>query len=91
MEHFISVVIPKKKVNEESVVSMMENSISSSLMENESLIETGLTEDNSTIIQYQVARDLTNEEADEAVNTLADKMFEAGYNDFDIYVSGDMQ
>lgn len=92
MEHFISVVIPKQnKINEDSIAAVLTESCRTMLLtENKDLVlvEAGVTEDDDSIVQIELPRELTEDEADRAVNEIATKIFGLGFDDFDVYVSG---
>jgi len=92
MDHFISVVIPKQnKINEGSIAAILTESCQTmSLTESKDLvlIESGLTEDDNNIVQIELSRELTEDEADRAVNEIATKVFGLGFDEFDVYVSG---
>ena len=47
------------------------------------------TEQDCSVLQIPLPRELSEEEADEYANRLANYMFESGYEDFDIEVRGD--
>ena len=75
MEHFINIVMDKREVTEQLDESVFPNSV---------VLE---SEQNVTIYQIPLDRELTNEEADEYANRLSNYMFSEGYDDFDIEVS----
>lgn len=76
MEHFVRVVMEKQK-------SMK---IDESIFPNQTLYETDNGDD---VIEMPLPRNLDEDEADEFANKLAEMMFEAGYNEFDIEISKD--
>jgi len=77
MEYFARVVMEKTTVQESLVESVFES------------YEIFETEQDATVIQIPLARHLEEAEADEYAQRLADMMFEAGYEDFDIEISAD--
>ena len=48
------------------------------------------TEQNATVIEIPLARQLSETESDEYAQRLANLMFESGYDDFDIEISSDL-
>ena len=89
MEHFVSVIIPIKTVNEQSVQAMMINISSQKLLEGAGLFESGVTNEGDSIIQLTLRRELNIIESDRFAEELANKLFDAGYENFDIYTSFD--
>lgn len=89
MEHFVSVIIPIKTVNEQSVQAMMINISSQKLLEGAGLFESGVTNEGDSIIQLSLRRELNIIESDRFAEELANKLFDAGYENFDIYTSFD--
>lgn len=87
MEHFVSVVIPTKEISESEVFAMMSNASPESLLESEVLQEAGVTEDGDSILQIALPRELNIVESDRYAETLANKLFDQGYENFDIYTS----
>ena len=77
MEYFARVVMEKTTIQESLVESVFE---SYNIFE---------TDQDSTVIQIPLSRQLEESEADEYAQRLANMMFEAGYNDFDIEISTD--
>jgi hypothetical protein len=89
MKHFVSVIIPIKTVNEQSVQAMMINISSQKLLEGAGLFESGVTNEGDSIIQLSLRRELNIIESDRFAEELANKLFDAGYENFDIYTSFD--
>jgi len=78
MEHFVRVVMEKQEgaqLLDESIFSEQE------------IYE---TEQDATVYEIALPRQLDEEEADEYANRLANYMFEQGYDDFDIEISTDL-
>ena len=75
MEHFVRVILDEKQE-----VSFLNESI----FPNQNLLETA---DGRPVFEIVLERELTNEEADEYADRLANYMFEQGYKDFDIEIS----
>jgi hypothetical protein len=76
MEHFVRVILEK-----EEGPSLLDESVFPS----QTLLE---TVDGNPVIEIPLQRELTNEEADEYADRLAALMFEQGYDNFDIEISG---
>ena len=77
MEHFVRVVMEKQKdaqLLDESIFSEQE------------IYE---TEQGATVYEIALPKNLSEDEADEYANRLANYMFESGYDDFDIEISTD--
>lgn len=75
MDHFVRIVMEKQK----SILKIDE-----SIFPNQELYE---TEQDATVIEIPLARELTESESNEYAQRLADMMFEQGYTDFDIEIS----
>ncbi len=78
MEHFVRIVMEK----DESITKLDE-----SILPNNEVYE---SEQGATVIEIPLQRLLSEEEATEYANRLANYMFESGYEDFDIEISTDM-
>ena len=78
MERFVRIVMEK----DESIAKLDE-----SILPNNEVYE---SEQGATVIEIPLQRLLSEEEATEYANRLANYMFESGYEDFDIEVSTDM-
>jgi hypothetical protein len=75
MEHFVRIVMEKQ----ESV-----NRLNESIFPHQKIYE---TEQDATVIEIPLARQLSESESDEYAQRLANLMFESGYSDFDIEIS----
>ena len=78
MEHFVRIVMEK----DESLTKLDE-----SILPNNEIYE---SEQGASIIDIPLSRQLSEEEATEYANRLANYMFEQGYEDFDIEISTDL-
>jgi len=76
MEHFVRVILDKSQ--EPSILD-------ESVFPSQSLLETA---EGNPVIEIPLDRELTNEEADGYADRLSALMFENGYDDFDIEISG---
>lgn len=76
MKHFVRIVMERQ----ESI------KLDESIFPNQNIYESEL---GASIVEVPLPRQLTEKESDEFANKLANMMFEAGYNDFDIEVSTD--
>lgn len=77
MEHFVRIVMEKQ----ESI-----NRLDESVFPQQEIYE---TEQDATVIEIPLARQLSESESDEYAERLANLMFESGYSDFDIEISTD--
>ena len=68
---------------------MMINISSQKLLEGAGLFESGVTNEGDSIIQLSLRRELNIIESDRFAEELANKLFDAGYENFDIYTSFD--
>ena len=78
MEHFVRIVMEKQEgaqLLDESIFAEQE------------IYE---TEQGATVYEIALPRQLSEEEADEYANRLANYMFESGHEDFDIEISTDI-
>jgi hypothetical protein len=76
MEHYVRVILDKSQ--EPSILD-------ESVFPSQSLLETA---EGNPVIEIPLDRELTNEEADGYADRLSALMFENGYDDFDIEISG---
>lgn len=76
MEHYVRVILDK---NQEPSI------LDESIFPSQSLLETA---EGNPVIEIPLDRELTNEEADGYADRLSALMFENGYDDFDIEISG---
>jgi len=88
MEHFVSIIVSNRDLEEHLVESIL-NSASVGLLEDETLYEMFETDDKEQVLRVQLHRQLSEQESDDFAETLADKLFEMGYDEFDIEVSTD--
>jgi len=77
MEHFVRIVMEKQ----ETV-----NKLDESIFPESNIYE---TEQQGTVFEIPLQRQLTESEADEYANKLANYLFAEGYEDFDILISAD--
>ena len=79
MEHFVRIVMEKKEGLNES--------LDESIFPENELLETA---QGAHMFQIPLSRQLSENEADEYAQRLANYMFEQGYDDFDIQISSDI-
>jgi hypothetical protein len=79
MEHFVRIVFEKS--------DNLNESLDESIFPSYELLE---SEQGASVFQIPLARELSEEEADEYAERLANYMFENGYEDFDIEISTDL-
>jgi len=77
MEHFVRITMEKQEE---------QKSLDESIFAEQEMYE---TKQGGTVYQIPLARNLSEQEADEYANRLANYMFEQGYKDFDIDISAD--
>ena len=77
MEHFVRITMEKQEENK---------SLDESIFSEQEIYE---TQQGGTVYQIPLTRELSEQEADEYANRLANYMFEQGYEDFDIDISAD--
>jgi hypothetical protein len=77
MEHFVRIVMEKQELI---------NRLDESIFPHQEIYE---TEQDATVIEIPLARQLSETESDEYAQRLANMMFEQGYTDFDIEISSD--
>ena len=78
MEHFVRIVFEKDD-------NLNEN-LDESIFPNITVLE---TEQGARVLEIPLAKELTNEEADEYADKLSNYLFSEGYKDFDIEISTD--
>ena len=77
MEHFVRITMEKQEE---------QKSLDESIFAEQEMYE---TDQGGTVYQIPLARNLSEQEADEYANKLANYMFEQGYQDFDIDISAE--
>lgn len=90
MEHFVSIILADYELEEHLIESILD-SAKVGLLESETLYEMFETDDDEQVLRVELPRQLSIQESDEFAETLAHKLFEMGYEDFDIEVSAEEQ
>ena len=87
MQNFVSVILNTKELDEHAVVEAMLQSLGAPLAERET--EYGLfeSENQSIVLRLQTPYELDDEESDAFAQAFAERMFEMGYDDFEIETS----
>lgn len=87
MQNFVSVILNTKELDENAVVEAMLQSLGAPLAERET--EYGLfeSENESIVVRLETPYELDDEESDAFAQAFADRMFEMGYDDFEIETS----
>ena len=87
MENFVSVILNTKELDENAIVEAMLDALDAPLAER--VNEYGLfeSENDSVVLRLQTPYELDDDESDAFANTFANRMFEMGYNDFEIETS----
>ncbi len=87
MEHFINIVFDNNEEVDDIVVSEVATSASNALLEEETGYELYDTEDGKTILTVETHVQLDESESNAVAEKVAHKLFDLGYNNFDIEVS----
>ena len=87
MEHFINIVFDNNEEVDDIVVSEVATSASNALLEEETGYELYDTDDGKTVLTVETHVQLDEQESNEVAEKVAHKLFDLGYNDFDIEVS----
>tara|TARA_B100000900_G_C20572154_1_gene713688 strand:+ start:87 stop:353 length:267 start_codon:yes stop_codon:yes gene_type:complete len=87
MENFINVIFDNKEELDDIVVSEVATSASNALMESETNYTLTESEQGQTILTVETHVQLDEAESDKVANNVANKLFDLGYNNFDIEVS----
>tara|TARA_A200000159_G_scaffold63674_1_gene58912 strand:+ start:363 stop:629 length:267 start_codon:yes stop_codon:yes gene_type:complete len=87
MENFINIIFDNKEEIDDIVVSEVATSASTALMESETNYTLFESEQGKTILTVETHVQLDEEESGEVANNVANKLFDLGYNNFDIEVS----
>ena len=86
MKHFINIIFDQTEELDNIVVSEVATSASNALLEQETnyLLE---NIDNKTVLTVETHVQLDEQESDDVANDIANKLFDMGYDNFDIEVS----
>ena len=87
MENFINIIFDNKEELDDIVVSEVATSASNALMESETNYTLTESEQGQTILTVETHVQLDEGESDKVANNVANKLFDLGYNNFDIEVS----
>ena len=87
MENFINIIFDNKEEIDDIVVSEVATSASNALMESETNYSLTESDKGQTILTVETHVQLDEQESDEVANNVANKLFDLGYNNFDIEVS----
>ena len=87
MENFINIVFDTKQEVDDIVVSEVATSASNALLEEETGYELYDTEDGKTVLTVETHVQLDEQESDEVANKISHKLFDLGYENFDVEVS----
>ena len=87
MDNFVSVILKTKEINENDIVEAMLNALDAPLAER--IEQYGLfeSEGDSVVLRLSTPYELDDEESDSFAEAFANRMFEMGYDDFDIETS----
>jgi hypothetical protein len=86
MKHFINIIFDQTEELDDIVVSEVATSASNALLEQETnyLLE---NIDSKTVLTVETHVQLDEQESDDVANDIANKLFDMGYDNFDIEVS----
>ena len=87
MENFINIIFDNKEEIDDIVVSEVATSASTALMESETNYSLTESQSGQTVLTVETHVQLDAEESDEVANNVANKLFDLGYDNFDIEVS----
>ena len=87
MENFINIIFDNKEEIDDIVVSEVATSASTALMESETNYSLTESKSGQTVLTVETHVQLDEEESDEVANNVANKLFDLGYDNFDIEVS----
>jgi|TARA_B100001057_G_C22817232_1_gene937954 hypothetical protein len=87
MENFINIIFDNKEEIDDIVVSEVATSASTALMESETNYSLTESQSGQTVLTVETHVQLDEEESDEVANNVANKLFDLGYDNFDIEVS----
>ena len=87
MENFVSVILKNREIDENAIVEAMLDALDAPLAER--IEQYGLfeSEEDSVVLRLSTPYELDDEESDSFAEAFANRMFEMGYNDFDIETS----
>ena len=87
MEHFINIAFDNKEEVDDIVVSEVATMASPALLESETNYSLTESDKGQTILTVETHAELDEEESDLIAEDVANKLFDLGYNNFDIEVS----
>jgi hypothetical protein len=89
MKHFVSIVFDEEPLNEDMniVASTAANSANIGLLENDFEYEIYESNDSKFVITIPTIKSLNEDDANAYAQKLANKLFDAGYKNFDIEMS----
>lgn len=87
MQNYINIVFDKIEEVDEIVVEEVTGSATVALLEDETSYDLYDTEEGQTVLTVQTHKQLGESESDDVANDIANKLFDLGYDNFDIEVS----
>ena len=87
MENFINIVFDEKQEVDDIVVSEVATSASNALLEEETGYELYDTNEGKTVLTVETHVQLDELQSNEVAEKVANKLWDLGYNNFDIEVS----
>lgn len=88
MEHFVSIIFNKEQEGFERIAGGAIASLGESyLKEDQTLIESFISEDNEYVYRVEIGSSLSDDESDNLAESVAQSLFKLGFDDFDIEIS----
>jgi DNA polymerase III gamma/tau subunit len=88
MEHFVSVIFKEEQQGFERIAAGAVASLAEGILkEDETLLETFISEDNEYVYRVEINESLSNDDSDELAESIAQSLFKLGFDDFDIEIS----
>lgn len=88
MEHFVSIIFKEEQAGFEKIAAGAIASLAEGVLkEDETLLETFISEDNEYVYRVEINESLSNDDSDDLAETLAQSLFKVGFDDFDIEIS----
>tara|TARA_B100000900_G_scaffold394961_1_gene392893 strand:+ start:1529 stop:1795 length:267 start_codon:yes stop_codon:yes gene_type:complete len=87
MENFINIIFDNKEEIDDIVVSEVATMASPALLESETNYSLTESEQGQTVLTVETHAKLDEDESDLIAEDVANKLFDLGYNNFDIEVS----
>ncbi len=87
MKNFINIIFDKIEEVDDIVVNEVASGASNALLESETNYSLFENDENKTVLVVETHVKLNNQQSDQVANNIAHKLFDLGYENFDIEVS----